>query len=169
MPYSEVIAREQLAEMLRISDAHMQFDEALRAFPESHYNARPPNTPYTFWALLEHVRFCQWDLIDYVINPAYTAPPFPEGVWPHPDQQADAARWQNTIEQFHADLDRMAAYLADPGFPLFEAPAWAWEPNHTPYRGFLVALDHNAFHLGEIGILRQVMGLWGGTDKGKLG
>ncbi len=73
------------------------------------------------------------------------------------------------IDLYHADVDRMAAYLADPAFPLFETPAWAWELKHTPDRSFMVALDHTGFHLGEIAILRQVMGLWGTTDKGKYG
>jgi hypothetical protein len=169
MLHPEQTARAQLAEQLRISDAHMQFDEVLRDFPPEHYNTRPPNVPYTFWHLIEHVRFCQWDLIDYVINPDYKTVAFPQGVWPAPDATADPARWQATIDEFHLDLDRMSAYLSDPEFPLFEAPAWAWESHHTPYRGFMVALDHNAYHLGELAILRQVMGLWGGVAKGHFG
>jgi hypothetical protein len=56
----------------------------------------------------------------HMIDPAHTPPPFPEGVWPHPDAQADAATWRETINLFHADLDRMAVFLADPAFPLFE-------------------------------------------------
>jgi hypothetical protein len=169
MSTDAAVARTQLAELLNVSDARMQFDQVLADFPEAHYNTRPPNTPFTFWHIIEHVRFCQWDLIDYVINPVYSAPPFPSGVWPAPDEMADRARWQASIAGFHADLARISAFCADPDFPMFSAPDWAWEPHHTPYRGFLVALDHNAYHLGEIAILRQVLGLWTAADKGPLG
>jgi hypothetical protein len=166
---SEQIARGELSDQLRVSDAHMQFDEVLRNFPAEHYNTRPPNLTYTFWHVLEHVRFCQWDLIDYAVNPDYKSVPFPQGVWPPPDEMVDAERWQTTIDDFHLDLDRMAAFLSDPDFPMFETPAWAWEPHHTPFRCFMVALDHNAYHLGELAILRQVMGLWNSVDKGHFG
>jgi hypothetical protein len=169
MEHAEEISRQQLADLLAVSDARMQFDEVLRDFPPEHYNTRPPNVAYTFWQVLEHVRFCQWDLIDYVVNPSYQAVDFPSGVWPAPNAIADEERWQATISGFHADIARMVAYLADPEFPLFVTPSWAWEPQHSPYRSFLVALDHNASHLGEIGILRQVMGLWTTTEKGHFG
>jgi hypothetical protein len=166
---NEQTARAQLAELLRVSDARMQFDEIVRDFPADHYNSRPPSLDVTFWHVLEHIRFCQWDLIDYVINPDYKAVEFPIGMWPTPDAIADSQRWQTTIDGFHDDIARMQRYLADPDFPLFEAPSWAWEAAHTPYRGFLVALDHNSFHLGELSILRQVMGLWGTVEKGHFG
>ena len=164
------VARDALVFTLRVGDAHLSFDETVADFPADHYNTRPPNTPYSFWQLLEHVRFCQWDILDYVINPNYQAVPFPEGVWPAPDALADEAQWQQTLAAFRADLDRIQALVEDPSFDLFSAPAHAWEPSHTPYHCFLVAADHNAFHLGEFAILRQVMGLWGADralgDKG---
>jgi hypothetical protein len=43
---------------------------------------------------------------------------------------------------------------------LWTAAPQAWEPAHTPLRTVMVMIDHNAYHGGEMGILRQVMGLW---------
>jgi len=163
------IARQELDFTLRLGDAHLSFDDAIRDFPPEHYNSRPPNTPYSFWQLLEHIRFCQWDLLDYVRNPDYQALPFPEGVWPGAGEEADEARWQATVAGFHQDLAEILALVADPDFDLYQAPAHAWEPEHTPFRCFLVAADHNAYHIGELAILRQVMGLWGTADKGRMG
>ena len=166
---ADQVARAELCFTLRTGDAHMQLDDAVRNFPPAHYNTHPPHTPYSFWQLLEHIRFCQWDILDYVRNPVYQSVPFPEGVWPPPSEVADEARWQATIAAFHADLDAIEALVANPDFDLYRAPAHAWEAAHTPFRCFLVAADHNAYHIGELAILRQVMGLWEQADKGRMG
>ncbi len=163
------VARRELDFILRLGDAHFRLDEAVRDFPPEHYNSRPPHTPYSFWQLLEHIRYCQWDILDYVRNPGYQAVPFPEGVWPGAGEDADEARWHGTLAAFQADLAAILAMVADPDFDLYHAPAHAWEQDHSPYRCFLVAADHNAYHIGEFAILRQVMGLWAETDKGRMG
>lgn len=160
MDQRDPVIREQLIATLCSREAHMSFDEAIAGFPLQHINTRPPNTPYTFWHLLEHVRICQWDLLDYSRNPNYAALPFPEGYWPASTTIASPEQWHETIWQFHADLDTIETLIRDERFDLFTPPAHAWQPDHTPYRDFLVLADHNAYHTGEIAILRQVMGLW---------
>lgn len=160
MERAERIARDELIFSLKQGDAHMGFDEVLAEFPLNHINTRPPNTAYTFWHVLEHLRFCQWDILDYVLNPDYKAAKFPEGYWPRPEERSDEARWQNTIAEFKTDLAKMVALIQDEHYDLFTAPPQVWKPHHTPYRCFMVIADHNAYHLGEIAILRQVLGLW---------
>ena len=34
---------------------HMSVDEAVADFPAKHFNTKPPNVPYSFWHLLEHI------------------------------------------------------------------------------------------------------------------
>ena len=160
MQNAEEIARTELIFALKQGDAHMGFDDVLANFPLEHINTRPPNTGYTFWHLLEHLRFCQWDILDYVQNANYKAAKFLEGYWPQPDEMADEARWHQTIVAFKADLEAMVALIRDEHYDLFTAPPQVWKPHHTPYRCFMVIADHNAYHLGEIAILWQVLGLW---------
>jgi hypothetical protein len=160
MTQAETVAREQLLFTLRKGEAHMTLGEAIAGFPPGHINTRVPNTPYTFWHILEHLRICQWDILDYVVNADYKALKFPGEYWPAPDAVATPDQWRETVRQFHADLDAIEALIRGTSFDLFTAPAHAWEPHHTPYRTFLVLADHNAYHTGEIAVLRQVMGLW---------
>jgi hypothetical protein len=166
MTEAEAVAREQLIFTLRKGEAHMTLDEAIADFPPGHINTRVPNAPYTFWHILEHVRICQWDILDYVRNSRYVAPKFPDDYWPTPDAVATPDQWRETTGQFYADLDAVEGLIRDASYDLFTAPTHAWEPHHTPYRTFLVLADHNAYHTGEIAVLRQVMGLWpaGRTD-----
>jgi len=151
--------RTQLAATLESGHNHMALAEAAKAFPTSAINSRPPRTPYTFWHLLEHIRLAQKDMLDYMTSTAYAEPPFPEGYWPGKSIRATPAQWRRSVEQFQADLAAIIELVRDPARDLFAAvPNSAGK--HTFFRCFLVTTDHNAYHIGELAIARQVAGLW---------
>ncbi|MFN8372692.1 MAG: hypothetical protein U0694_07420 [Anaerolineae bacterium] len=45
-------------------------------------NVKPPHVEYTPYHLVEHLRICQWDILDYMRNPNYKEMPWPAGYWP---------------------------------------------------------------------------------------
>lgn len=151
-------------EMFTQEAAHMSLDEAVADFPASHINTKPTNFSYSFWHILEHIRIAQRDLLEYVQNPKHVSPEWPEGYWPAPEATADAAGWKRTIAAIKTDLRRMDRLLADPGVDIFAAVPFA--NNKSVVRCAFLALAHNSYHLGELGILRQVMQLWPRTRKG---
>ena len=122
--------RALIHEVFTEESAHTGLEEAVADFPVSRINAKPPNVPYSFWHILEHIRIAQRDLLEYVRNPKHTSPAWPEGDWPALDATTDAACFKRTIAAIKS-VTRCA---------------------------FLV-LDYNAYHLGEFAILRQVMAL----------
>jgi uncharacterized damage-inducible protein DinB len=69
-------------------------------------------------------------------------------------------QWHDSVESFRSDLDAVAEFVLDEDRDLWVAAPQAWEQTHSPLRTVLVMIDHNAYHGGEIGVLRQVMGLW---------
>ena len=138
--------------------AHMSVDEAVAAFPVAQINTKPPNVPYSFWHILEHIRIAQTDLLDYVQKAKHVSPPWPEGYWPAPAATTDATGWKRTIAAIKADLKRLQRMLADPRVDIFAPVAFA--DGKSVVRCAFLALDHNSYHLGEFAILRQVMQLW---------
>jgi hypothetical protein len=151
--------RQQLINMLTIRQAHMLFEDAIANFPAAHINTKPPQLDYSFWHLLEHIRICQFDILDYIRNPDYVAPEFPKGLWPAPDATTDQGGWDKTIAQFNADRDALLAIINDPTTDLYAQIPHGYD-GHNILREILVVADHNAYHIGELGILRQSMGLW---------
>ena len=151
--------RTQLVNMLLKRQAHMLFEDAITNFPLDHINTRPPQVGYSFWHLLEHIRICQYDILDYIINPAYVAPHFPDDLWPAPETDTDSHGWDKTIQEFHADRQALVDIVQDPSTDLYAAIPHGWD-SHNILREILVVADHNAYHMGEFAILRQVMGLW---------
>lgn len=156
---ADTALREQLVALLRGGNAHMSFDEAVKDFPLDKINALPPNVSYTPWHLIEHLRIAQWDILEFVRNPAHISPPWPEGYWPAPGTQADAQAWEATVAAFRHDLADIEALATSPDTDLTAPIPHA--PDYTILREILLTADHNAYHIGELGILRQVMQAWG--------
>jgi DinB superfamily len=152
------ILREQLLAFIDGHGAHMPFDGAVADFPDDAINRLPPNVPYTPWHLVEHLRITQRDMLDYIRNRAYLAPDWPEQYWPAHDATATPEQFAQTVEAFKADRATLRELVADPATDLMATIPNT--PGHTILREIRLVGDHNAYHVGEFAILRQVMGTW---------
>jgi hypothetical protein len=150
------VVRKQLLDLLRGGNAHMDFAEAVDHFALELINAQLPNSDYTAWRLLEHMRIAQWDILEFVRNAQHVSPPWPEGHWPPAGKVAGPREWEQTITSFHKDLQDLQALVEDEHTDLLAPLPHA--PKYTILREVLVLADHNAYHLGEFGLLRQVVG-----------
>lgn len=156
---TDKIVRDHLIALLDGGSAHMGFNDVVANFPLDKINIYPPNVSYTPWHLIEHLRIAQWDILEYIRNPAYESPEWPVGYWPSPDAKTDLDGWQRTIDRFREDLRAIREIATDPATDLY-APIPHGYGGHTVLREILLVADHNAYHIGELGILRQVMQAW---------
>ena len=155
---SDQVVRDQLLALLNGGNAHMPFEEAVADFPAKHFNTIPPNITYSPWNILEHLRLAQWDILDFIRNPDYVTPEWPKDYWPDPAETADQEQWDKTINLFLSDAGSLREIVSDPETDLYAPIPHA--PDYTIFREILVGSDHNAYHIGEFAILRQVMGTW---------
>ena len=160
MPDDQIL-RKQILQLLAGRNAHYTFDDAVADFPLEAINTRPPNVPYTPWHLVEHLRIAQWDILEFMRDPAHVSPEWPKGYWPDPEATTNAAGWTTTLDAFRADLDAVQEMVRDESLELTAEIPHA--PGYTYLREFLLVADHNAYHVGEFAILRQVMGTWPNT------
>jgi len=151
--------RRQLLRLLDGVDARMTFDEAVADFPDDAMNRRAPNVEYTPWHILEHVRRTQADILEYVVGDDYVDKAWPDEFWPARDAEATRSDWDETLRGFREDLEALKAIVRDPANDLFAVLPGT--PGHTLLREVRIVGDHNAYHLGEFAVLRQVMGSWG--------
>lgn len=152
------LIRTQLTAMLDGGQAHMTFDDVVADFPIESINDKAPHTPYSPWHFLEHLRIAQWDILEFIRNPDHVSPDYPEGYRPRPEETAGTVQWRKSVREFRSDLNALKTIVADTGNDLFAPIPHAKE--YTIFREILVIADHNAYHIGELALLRQVMGLW---------
>jgi hypothetical protein len=159
----EATLRNELVQLLRGQSGFRILDHVVADFPLQAMNQRPPNVPYTPWALLEHIRVGQNDILQYVRDPSYRSPHWPDEYWPAPDQKADQAAWDDTVAAIKSDRDALAEIIADLKVDL--AAPLPHAPEHTILRELRLVSGHTSFHLGEFAVLRQVMGTWPADHK----
>jgi len=155
---SDAVLREQLANFLKGHEAHMDFLDMVKDFPEEHMNDVFSNGRYTFWHLLEHIRFTQKDILDFMVESVYKEPKWPKDYWPENSAKASKKDWDNTVAQFEQGLKQLIELVQDPKIDL-EAKV----PNgkgQIYLREFLLVIDHNSYHIGEFAIMRQVKNNW---------
>jgi hypothetical protein len=162
MEPDEVLRRELVA-LLEGGNAHMSFDEVIADFPMAHINSKPPDTPYSFWHFVEHIRIAQWDILEFIRNPHHVSPRYPEGYRPRPDETTTEKGWRQSIEGVRSDLEALKGIVIDPATDFFAPIPHARD--YTIFREIILAADHNAYHIGELAIMRQVMDIWPAGNK----
>ena len=139
-------------------NAHMPLETAVAQFPMDRINEVFPNGTYTPWALLEHIRITQWDILDFIRNPDYAEIEWPKDYWPVADLTSMPEQWQATLDAILADRQALVDIVNDPATNLYAKIPWG--DGQTVMREILVVTDHNAYHVGEFAGMRQVMDTW---------
>jgi len=147
--------RRHLDNLLGMDGAHISFDAVVADFPAALRGAKPAGAPHSAWELLEHMRIAQEDILDFSRNPAYRDKAFPEDYWPASAEPASREAWQQSVQQFQKDLTEMRALIADTAHDLFARIPHG--TGQTLLREALLVADHNAYHLGQLVLLRRLL------------
>ena len=149
--------RLQLAKMLVGRQAHLDFAELVADIPAELRGVRPKAGLHTAWQLLEHLRICQWDILEFSRDPNHDSPEWPAGYWPPSEAPPDPSSWDQSVAAFKNDQAAMHALVLDTDQDL-------WEPfphgdGQTLLREALLVIKHNSYHLGQLATLRRLLGI----------
>jgi len=149
--------REHLLYLLRGGGAHAHFDDAIGDWPIQLAGAKVANFPHTAWMLLEHMRLAQWDILEFSRNPKHVSPPWPEGYWPATEAPPSEKEWKASMAAFKKDLQAVEKLVANKKTDLHAKLPWG--DGQTVLREALLVADHNAYHLGQLVMLRKSIGI----------
>jgi len=106
------------------------------------------------------MRIAQWDILEFSRDAKHVSPEWPEGYWPAADGPASAAAWEASVAAFRRDSARMEALVKSPKTNLFARIPHG--TGQTILREALLVADHNSYHLGQLVLLRRLLGAWKG-------
>jgi hypothetical protein len=154
----KTVLRKHLVNLLSGKQAHANFEDVLEGFPVDVRGIAPPGASHSPWQVLEHMRIAQWDILEFSRDPKHVSPEFPVGYWPDGPIPPDPDSWDRSLAAFKVDLQAMQKLVSDPSVDLFaEIP---WGTGQTVLREALLVADHNSYHLGEMVLLRRLLGVW---------
>jgi hypothetical protein len=155
---SDAPLREQLRKLLAWEDAHVGFDRAVADIPAEVRGKQPSGVPYSPWQLLEHLRITQHDILDFCRNPHYEEMKWPDDYWPASAAPLSPTEWDGSVSQFRQDRKELQNLAADPAIDLFAKIPHG--QGQTYLRELLLAADHAAYHIGELIVVRRLLGAW---------
>jgi hypothetical protein len=155
MTDAENSLRETVLELLRGGGAHLSLSEIVRDWPWDLQGAHADGVSYTPWQLLEHVRIAQWDIVEFTRDAGHESPPWPDGYWPDGEAPPDAEAWAKSAAAIESDLNRMQDIVADRDVELAERIPHG--SGQTYLREALLVADHNAYHGGQLMVLRKML------------
>ena len=145
--------RSHVLELLEGRSAHIDLESGLKDFPIERINDKPAGLPYTAWQLLEHVRIAQWDILDFSRNPNYKEMKWPDDYWPK--DEGTSKKWKESLKQVLSDLQEMRELVQDESTDLFGKIPHG--DGQTILREAMLIADHNAYHLGQLVLLKKMI------------
>ncbi len=150
----------QLVALLDGGQAHATFDQAVKDFPVELRGVAPQGLPHSAWQILEHIRITQKDILNFSAPPTggYHGLKWPEEYWPKSAAPESAEAWDRSVASIKSDLEKFKALILKPGVDL-EKP-FLWGDGQNLLRETLLIADHTAYHLGEMVVVRRLLGCW---------
>jgi uncharacterized damage-inducible protein DinB len=150
--------RDHLARALGWAEAHMSLDDAVADLPAPLRGRTPSGVPYSPWQLLEHIRITQDDILDFCRNPKYQEMAWPDDYWPKSAAAPSDDAWNASVRRIREDRAALEALARDESIDL--AARIPHGTGQTYLREILLVIDHTAYHLGELIVVRRLLGAW---------
>ena len=151
--------RDHLARVLDWEEAHVGFDKAVDGIPAAKQGARAAGFEHSPWQLLEHIRISQEDILDFCVNGAYEhTRTWPDDYWPRDAAPPSQAAWTGSIATYVRSREAMKRLVFDTED--LTAPVPTGKGDQTYLRAILLAVDHAAYHVGQLVAVRRAMGIW---------
>jgi uncharacterized damage-inducible protein DinB len=151
--------RVQLEALLDGGQAHVTFADAVKDFPAELRGVAPAGVAHSAWQVVEHIRIAQRDILDFSAPPTggYQAMEWPKDYWPE-KAAPGVGEWELSVAEVQADLEAFKKLVLKPGTDL--AKPFRWGTGQNLLREALLVADHNAYHVGELIVLRRLLGVW---------
>lgn len=152
--------RKQIFTLLNGGEAHADFEAAIKDFPAELRGKVPDKLPYSAWQLLEHMRITQRDILDFSAPPTggYQPREWPEAYWPKSPEPPSAQAWEHSVAAIRKDRKLFEELIQKSDADLFKP--FRWGNGQNLIREALLIADHTSYHLGELIVLRRLLGTW---------
>ena len=148
--------REHIVSFLQGGHAHLSFEDAVKNFPPKLRGLKLEGAPYTAWQLLEHMRIALWDILEFSRDAKHVSPKWPEGYWPKSEQPPSDAAWKKSVSAINKDLKAMTQLVENPKTDLYAKIPHG--TGQTILREALLVVDHHAYHIGQLVLIRKLSG-----------
>ena len=147
---------DEVVHLLQCGNAHADLETALAGLPKELRGKTPDKLPYSIWQLVEHIRIAQWDMLQFCKSGSHQSPKWPDAYWPREADPGTDEAWERSVMQINEDLEEFVNLVTTAD--LFVK--FPYSTGQNLLREALQAADHTSYHVGEIIVIRRLLGTW---------
>lgn len=155
---SDKTVRSLLLEQLEGRNAHVDFNQAVQGLTFKQAGIRVEGIPHTIWELVEHIRIGQHDILEFCKNSEYEALDWPDDYWPEKSKPESKEQFEKSVQEVQDGIEEMCELIRNPQNNLQEP--FTYGDGQTLFREAMLIVDHNAYHIGQIVLIRRLLGSW---------
>ena len=144
-----------LSALLTGRGAHVEITNVLEALDLNSLTRRPQGAPHSIYEELWHAAFWQDLVLAWIDGDDVPAPDHAADSWPESNGPVAADDAEASIQRFSQGIERARQVASDPSrLDLIV------RKSRTARDLLESLLAHNAYHVGRMVLLRQLLGLW---------
>ena len=153
--------RSEISALIHGGSAHAKFRDAVKDFPAEFRGKVPTGLPYSAWQIVEHIRIAQHDMLAFSQNSdgTYKEKKWPDDYWPESAEPPRDNAWEESVQAVEQDSRAFEKLVHDADADELVQP-FAWGDGQSLLKEALQIADHNAYHVGELIVLRRLLGIW---------
>ena len=146
--------RKQLVRHLEGGMAFIPIDRFVRDIPFEKTGAKYGGLPYSIWQQMYHLYFAQRDIIEFSVEEDYHGHDWPSDYWPVSASPENREEWEHIVDRFFSDRIRLKEIIMDESSNLFSP--LPHDPRKNLFREIELVIEHNAYHIGQLMLLRRI-------------
>jgi hypothetical protein len=158
--------RKEVKSLLRGGYSHARFEKVIREFPIDLRSVVLGGLPYSAWQVLEHMRIAQRYMLDHALQHLIGIPDTspkqlrrPRNYWVRQHTPPGNDSWERSVRSILEDQNRFEALIDMATDDGLATPSRS-HSRKTLLRLALQIADHNSYHIGQLVIIRRMLGAW---------
>ncbi len=152
------IIREHLITLISGEQTNVNLEGALAGLKKENRTKRPAKNVHSVWEEVEHIKISQEDILNYIIDPKWKSPEWPDKYWPENPSHLSDEKWKTSIDKIIYDQNELIKIVKDESIDLTQIIPHT--NSHTYMREILLATAHANYHVGQIIIIRKFLDDW---------
>ncbi|MFB3921082.1 MAG: DinB family protein [Terriglobia bacterium] len=153
MRTDHTILQKTVARALSGEGAHAASKNMFQGLDWKLAGARPEGAPHSIFQIVGHLTFWQDWVVEWLDGGKPQVPKHAAGSWPKDPAPAGKREWDKAVKAFRRGLDGLERRAR-------KADLLAQRGKHTPLGMLHAIASHNSHHLGQVVMLRQMLGAW---------
>ena len=150
--------REQLIRHIEGGEAFKPIKDLLENISYEKLGVVPDGLPYSLWQMFYHIRFAQYDILEFSRSSHYEAIQWPDDYWPESAAPGSHADWDELVKLYYEERREFIELIENPSNDLFEP--FPHGNGQTLFREALLIIEHTAYHTGELLVIMRSLGIY---------